>query len=71
MTVYHVWLTGHDEPEVVQAHEVTERDGHLWFMTSMPVLGESGTIRFDMREFKPEDWHKWAVVQDDADTIHL
>lgn len=62
MTVYHVWLTGHDEPEVVRAYGVQEINGAVSFHDERGFL---------VRGLHREEWHKWAVVQDDADTVHL
>lgn len=72
MTVYHVWLTGYDEPEVVRAYGVQEKDGNLYFSLGAYITATGEALDVNMiRHLHPNQWHKWAVVQDDADTVHL
>lgn len=66
MTTFHVWLTGQDTPEVVRAHVVGACDGVLRFFDVLP----SHTLA-EVRTIQPEDWHKWAVVADEADHVHI
>ena len=66
MTLYKVWLTGQSEPEVVRADTVREADGLL-------VFANVHTKQDDVfiRAFQRPTWHRWCVVQDDADLVHL
>ena len=62
MTTYHVWLTGQHEPDTVEAQHVFADERGLvfydWDSKRCPVV----------RHFlKPHEWHRWAVVHDEAE----
>lgn len=66
MTTYHVWLVDQVEPEVVRAEAVGEYGGALWFH-DQPEFNRIAIVR----HFEPAQWHRWAVVHDEADTVHI
>ena len=69
MTTYHVWLPGQDEPEVVESDDVGIVEGQLWFWTNhLPTVSWPRAERI-VRRLRPNEWHRWAVVHDDADHI--
>lgn len=67
MTTYHVWLVDQVEPETIQADGVIEgREDGLVFLDHN--LDGPAIVR---RSLKPAEWRQWAVVHDEADTVHL
>lgn len=70
MTTYHVWLVDQLEPEIVRAGGVYEYQGELSFYDM--ALPDGTLIPMTLRRtFVPKEWRQWAVVHDEADTVHL
>lgn len=60
MTVYHVWLTGQDKPERVEASGVWERDGALFFFQPQDKRHPRARV------YTGDQWSRWSVVRDDV-----
>ena len=68
MTTYHVWLTGQQGPETIQADTVHEHEGCLLFVewSDNPANPAGVAVR---RALQATEWQRWAVAHDDADHI--
>lgn len=74
MTTYHVWLTGHNQPEVIEADDVFEADGRLAFVSfaqSIPLEGMGQWSMRAVRTLEASEWQRWSVVHDEADHVHI